>query len=132
MLPGAGESHLRLYNGYDCDLKVTAIQDDDEYKFTLAALSAYENKTIYVDRQRTLHYSILSDDNEGCPDLKPIKNKPFILQEKKANSHFVSDCEVEIFIDDSDKSSKGYPVVRYVIYVYVLSTNLIKRPAMLD
>ncbi|XP_077302119.1 peptide transporter family 1-like [Arctopsyche grandis] len=113
VLPGAGGSHLRMYNGYDCDLKVTSTVIDDEYTFMLKALSAYENKTIPVNQELILDYTITPSDSQNCPNFVPIPSTQFKLEERTAISHYISDLgDPVVFIDESDKSSKGYPVVR--------------------
>lgn len=109
VLPKSGVTHLRIYNGYDCKLTVTANLDNNSPKFEIEALSAYENKNLKVNRQKTVYYSITTTN---CSDFTPIENKIFRLREQEAISYYVHNGSIE-FEDNSDKSSNGFPTIRF-------------------
>ncbi|XP_077302122.1 peptide transporter family 1 [Arctopsyche grandis] len=108
VLPTSGITHLRMYNGYDCKMTVTANLDNENQKFEIEALSAYENKNIQVNGQKTVSYSITGTN---CSDFTPIENNNFRLKEQEAISYFVYNGSIE-FEDNSDKSSNGFPIIR--------------------
>lgn len=114
VLPKAGESQLRIFNGMNCVYNVET-NLADHASFVLNAKALFEEKYVKVSGQKSFTYRFTSDsDGEFCK--VPI-NGEFVLEEEKQISYFVNNQgraapNLVRYVDDTDKSSKGYPLFR--------------------
>lgn len=113
VLPGAGEAQLRIFNGLPCDYNATtgtvAAQN-----FTIKSLQAFEQKHIAVSGDLDIEYTLKPVEiSELCSnDI----NLSFKLNETIALSFFLNNQnEVDMYIDEPDKSSSGDPKVRILL-----------------
>lgn len=111
VLPKAGESQLRIFNGMPCDY---SIQTDipNHANFVLKSMALFEEKYIAVNGNKTFKYSLTSSD----PRCASLTDETFHLEEYKQISYFVNNRAGQLnllrYEDNTDKSSKGYPLFR--------------------
>ncbi|XP_065089460.1 peptide transporter family 1 [Ochlerotatus camptorhynchus] len=110
VLPKAGESQLRIFNGMHCDYN---IQTDipNHANFVLKSMELFEEKYIAVNGEKSFAYTFSSDD-PGCTGF----SERFHLEEYKQISYFVNNRagppSLLRYEDNTDKSSKGFPMFR--------------------
>ncbi|XP_055535385.1 peptide transporter family 1-like [Wyeomyia smithii] len=111
VLPKAGESQLRIFNGMNCEYAVQT-NIPDHANFILKSMEMFEEKYITVEGQKSFTYSFTSN-TPGC-EVPP--NGQFLLNEREQISYFVNSRWGQIgllrYTDDTEKSSKGYPLFR--------------------
>ncbi|XP_058460063.1 peptide transporter family 1 isoform X2 [Malaya genurostris] len=113
VIPKAGESQLRLFNGMNCTYNVET-NIPGHAKFVLDAMGAFEEKYIAIQGQKSFTYSLQSNSpGVGC-DVS-ISNT-FELEEREQISYFINNRDGKVnllrYIDNTEKSSKGYPIFR--------------------
>lgn len=113
ILPGAGHSQLRIFNGLPCAYNIqTSIHGADE-TFPLPALSDYQDRYIDVTQQTNFTYVMTpTQTNAECPEFRGT----FHLGSEMAMGYFMSrDSEVYEFDDDPNKSRTGDPLLRILV-----------------
>lgn len=85
--------------------------DGENFRFSLAALDVYENKDLHVVGEKIINYTINTQNTSGCPGLN-VKSYVANVKENKAVSYFLFDDTQKYILDNSDKSSKGFPIIR--------------------
>lgn len=110
VMPQAGESQLRIFNGMPCEYNVqTEVPNHDT--FILKSMEMFEEKYIAVNGNKSFTYTFTSN-TPGCADF----TDRFELEEYKQISYLVNnrDGEPKLFRyeDNTDKSSKGFPMFR--------------------
>lgn len=113
VIPKEGESQLRIFNGMNCDYRVvTNIPEHED--FTLKRMSMFEEKYLSVSDKARYSYTLSSSDPGA--DCAIELNGFFELEEEKQLSYFVRKQTNVVgmlrYEDDTDKSSKGYPIYR--------------------
>lgn len=114
VLPKAGESQLRIFNGMNCDYTVET-KLADHASFVLKAREMFEEKYVKVSGQQSFTYTFKSTSNGDFCNV-PITGQ-FTMEEEKQISYFVNNQggaapNLMRYVDDTDKSSKGYPLFR--------------------
>lgn len=114
VLPKAGESQLRIFNGMNCDYTVET-NLADHASFVLKAREMFEEKYVKVSGQQSFTYTFRSTSNGDFCNV-PITGQ-FAMEEEKQISFFVNNQggvapNLMRYVDDTDKSSKGYPLFR--------------------
>lgn len=113
ILPGSGQSQLRIFNGLPCAYNIQTSIPGENANFALAALSDFQDKYIDVTQTSNFTYRMQPTTvNNDCPEFQGI----FTLGSGLAKSYFMSrENEVYEFEDDPNKSRTGDPVVRLLI-----------------
>lgn len=110
VLPQAGESQLRIFNGMDCEYRITT-DIPNHANFVLNSMQLFEEKYIAVYGEKSFTYTF-DPAGPGCPGF----SGEFLLEEHKQISYFVNNRErtpkLLRYEDNTDKSSKGYPLFR--------------------
>lgn len=110
VLPKAGESQLRIFNGMPCNYTV---QTDvpNHANFVLNSMEMFEEKYIAVNGNKSYTYTF-SSGTPGCTGFSDT----FLLEEYKQISYLVNNRagkpDLFRYEDNTDKSSKGYPMFR--------------------
>ncbi|XP_049546778.1 peptide transporter family 1-like isoform X1 [Anopheles darlingi] len=113
VLPKAGEAQLRIFNGLNCDYR---IQTDipEHADFTLQRMSMFEEKYISVQGVAQFTYTLTST-SPGADCAGTVRGE-FRLAEEKQMSYFIRKQAGGVgmlpYEDDTEKSSKGYPIYR--------------------
>ncbi|XP_050672084.1 peptide transporter family 1-like isoform X2 [Leptidea sinapis] len=113
-LPQAGFVQLRIFNGNPCSMSIE--NENYQIMYTIPSLSHYTNKYLPVKGTENITISL------GGSCFAP-RDVIFHVEEKLANSFFVTGDEVVRFIDNVDKSKSGLPVVRFLISNNVINTK---------
>ncbi|XP_058128607.1 peptide transporter family 1-like [Anopheles ziemanni] len=113
VIPEAGEGQLRIFNGMNCDYRVqTTIPEHTD--FILKRMSMFEEKYLSVNGKASYTFTLSSSD--PGPDCSLQLEGIFELEEEKQLSYFINKRGNVIgtlrYEDDTDKSSKGYPIYR--------------------
>uniref|UniRef100_A0A8D8BXW3 Oligopeptide transporter 1 n=2 Tax=Culex pipiens TaxID=7175 RepID=A0A8D8BXW3_CULPI len=114
VLPKAGESQLRIFNGMNCDYNVqTSLAG--HATFVLKAKEMFEEKYVRVNGQQSFTYKFSSSSND--PACNAEISGQFAMEEHKQISYFVNNRDGSVpnlmrYEDETDKSSKGYPLFR--------------------
>ncbi|XP_053661069.1 peptide transporter family 1-like [Anopheles marshallii] len=115
IIPKEGEAQLRIFNGMNCDYRVQS-NIPEHADFTLKSMSMFEEKYLSVKGKATYTYT-LSSINPGlnCA-IESEQQRTFEVEEEKQMSYFIrkQDSGVGLlrYEDDTEKSSKGYPMYR--------------------
>ncbi|XP_013172036.1 PREDICTED: peptide transporter family 1-like [Papilio xuthus] len=112
-LPQKGFTQLRIFNGNHCS--VTIYNEAKNISYTIPTLSQFTNTKINVFNKESVHLNFLSNCSQ-------IKYKELILEEKKANSFFLTKNNIYIYDDNIEKSKSGFPIIRFLI------TDDVKKP----
>ncbi|XP_055593305.1 peptide transporter family 1-like [Uranotaenia lowii] len=111
VIPKAGESQLRIFNGLNCNYTVTT-NIPDHTTIVLEGMKMFEEKYIGVQGKKSFTYSFATSQ-AGCA-VPPAGE--FELAEEQQVSYFLNDrnqpANLHRFLDDTQKSSKGLPVFR--------------------
>ncbi|KFB35383.1 AGAP010383-PA-like protein [Anopheles sinensis] len=113
VIPEAGEGQLRIFNGMNCDYRVqTTIPEHTS--FLLKRMSMFEEKYLSVNGKVSYTFTLSSSD--PGPDCSLQLEGTFELEEEKQLSYFINKrnnvLDALRYEDDTDKSSKGYPIYR--------------------
>ncbi|XP_055627524.1 peptide transporter family 1 [Toxorhynchites rutilus septentrionalis] len=113
VLPKAGESQIRIFNGMNC---LYDVQTDipNHGNFVLDGMKMFEEKYVWVGGKKSFKYTFTSKSSgAGCST--PISGQ-FELEEFEQISYFVNNRggqpNLLRYVDNTDKSSKGYPLFR--------------------
>lgn len=85
--------------------------DGENFRFSLGALDVYENKNLKVGGDKFVDYAISPQNASGCPGFNTT-NYVANIKENMAVSYFLFNDTQKYILDNSDKSSKGYPIIR--------------------
>lgn len=113
ILPGAGHSQLRIFNGLPCAYNIqTSIHGADE-TFPIPALSAFQDRYIDVTQKTNFTYVMTpTQTNAECPEFRGT----FHLGSESAMSYFMSrQSDIYEFQDDPNKSRTGDPLLRILV-----------------
>lgn len=113
VLPKAGESQLRIFNGMNCDYSVQT-NIPNFAKFDLKAKEMFEERYLSVNGNQAYQYTF--DSTSTAPECTQIKGN-FELVGSEQTSYFIHAREGKPasllrYEDNTDKSSKGYPLFR--------------------
>ncbi|XP_050303613.1 peptide transporter family 1-like [Anthonomus grandis grandis] len=107
-LPAVGEAHLRIYDSTDC-----------EYRFWSSNPNIPSNTDIheYYVNQRIKASLIPKETNFTFKSNRSCKEKNFTvdIQQKRAFGLFLTDNDINVFIDFVSKSKDGKPLLRTII-----------------
>ncbi|XP_048005679.1 peptide transporter family 1 isoform X1 [Leguminivora glycinivorella] len=104
----AGLAQLRVYNGFNCNLTLSVLHENNLGEFHVPPLSVYEKLNIKTDNFIDLPYSLQGNPNTECAGVH--YNGTFSLEQKTAKSFFVSSEGVYNFTDDNEKVIGGVGV----------------------
>ena len=114
VMPKAGEAQLRIFNGMPCDYRIQS-NIPEHADFTLKSMSMFEEKYLNVKGSATYTYT-LSSTGPGPNCAVAEEQRTFVVDEEKQLSYFIRKQDSGISLlryeDDTEKSSKGYPVFR--------------------
>lgn len=112
ILPGNGQSQLRIFNSLPCNYGVTTSIPGENGQFTLNAMSDFQDKFIDVSETSAYTYVMTPLGPPNCPVFQGI----FTLQSATAKSYFMSrENEIYEFEDDPNKSRTGDPLLRILV-----------------
>lgn len=106
VLPSAGEAQIRIYNTLPCDIKLIAEKLNSTNEILIAQGNYYKNVDIQTTGNLTAPYSITS----SCKNTSGA----FEIFESTTVGYFFQE-EPVFFVDDIEKNSKGYPLVRTLV-----------------
>ncbi|XP_058829773.1 peptide transporter family 1 [Topomyia yanbarensis] len=113
VMPQGGESQLRIFNGMNCVYNVQT-NIPDHANFVLEAMGSFEEKYVGVQGEKSFTYS-MSSNSPGAGCNVPLSGQ-FQLNEREQISYFVNNRGGTVnllrYLDNTEKSSKGYPVFR--------------------
>lgn len=102
VIPGVGEAQLRIYNGLGCETNFRLNNQD----FAIKSLEMYENFDLNPDNGN-ISYSFTAE----CYMNGNSQSGQFGVQSEMAISYFIKQDKILSFVDNTDKSSSGYPLV---------------------
>jgi len=118
VLPVAGESQLRIFNGLPCGYNVQT-NISDHANIALTAMSDFQDRYIDVSEATTFSYSMTPTTTDAaCPTF----NGNFNLKSSTAMSYFMSQSQVFEYEDDPNKSRTGDPLLRILFNSATLRT----------
>ncbi|VVC86245.1 unnamed protein product [Leptidea sinapis] len=118
-----GLGQLRVYNGFNCDFNLsipTGLNDTET--FIVGPLSVYEKLDIETKNFIDLPYSLSGQEHTECANQMFDGN--FLVNEKTANSFFITNGSILNFTDNNDKAIDGVSVrfltnVRNIVQVQI-------------
>lgn len=113
ILPGVGQSQLRIFNGLPCEYNVQTSLPGENANFALRALQNFENKYVDVTQISNYTYTMTpTTPNVQCPNFQGN----FTLGSEMAKSYFMSrETEVYEYVDEPNKSRTGDPTIRILV-----------------
>lgn len=105
VLPKAGESQLRIYNGRNCEFNVGV--GNGIPNFVLPS-GDFHLENVPVPDERLTFTMTATTSSQGCSGF----TQSGILESGKANSFYLESNSVIPFEDEPDKSRQGRPAVR--------------------
>lgn len=111
VLPGAGESQLRIFNGLPCAYNIGTSLPGNHSNIFINSMADFQEK--YIDVTETSNYTYTMTPTSGdCPTLTGT----FHLRSETAMSYFMSqNSSVYEYEDDPNKSRTGDPVLRLLV-----------------
>lgn len=113
VLPGSGQSQLRIFNGLPCAYNIRTSIPNENANFVLAAMSEFQDKYIDVSTVSNFTYTMTPTTTLAeCPDFQGN----FTLGSGLAKSYFMSRAnDVYEYDEDPNKSRTGDPVLRILV-----------------
>lgn len=113
VLPGAGQSQLRIFNGLPCEYRIQTNIPGENANIVLAALSDFQDR--YIDVTQTSNFTYTMRPTTSNAECREFEGN-FNLGSEMAVSYFLSNRnEVYEFHDDPNKSSTGDPLLRILV-----------------
>ncbi|XP_038216405.1 peptide transporter family 1-like isoform X1 [Zerene cesonia] len=107
-----GLAQLRIYNGFDCNFTLTLQNHTKHFNetenFLITPLGMFEKLDIEAEHSIELPYSLSGQGNANCSNI--VYKGSFMLEEKKANSFFITTDMMYNFTDNNDKAIDGVNV----------------------
>lgn len=113
VLPGVGQSQLRIFNGLDCTYNIQTSIPGENANFVLGAMKTFQDRYIDVSQTSNYTYSMTSTPvNVECPSFSGT----FRLRSETAMSYFISrQPQIYEYEDDPNKSRTGDPLLRILV-----------------
>lgn len=113
ILPGVGQSQLRIFNGLPCPYNIQTSIPGENSNFVLANMTAFQDR--YIDVRETSNYTYIMTPQTASADCPEFRGN-FTLGSELAMSYFLrNENEVFEFEDDPNKSRTGDPVIRILV-----------------
>lgn len=103
VVPGVGQSQLRVYNGLPCSASVVFNQDPAQ---VIASLESYE-RINFDSSIGNITYTVTAT---GCPNFE-TKTGVMGVHSEMAYSYYIRSDKIVDWVDSAEKSSTGYPSV---------------------
>jgi len=112
ILPGAGESQLRIFNGLPCNYTIQSSLPGDNAIIVLDGMNSFVDKYIDVRQTTVYPYTMTPTDSEqGCRTF----TGSFNLTSGTAKSYFMRESDVLEYVDEPNKSRTGDPTLRILV-----------------
>lgn len=105
VIPGSGETQLRVFNGNKCDYTVR-VNINNETQFVLKSMEYFEEKYISVEKNGSIPFD--ATPTGTCAEIKG----DFSLIPGEAIGNLFRGSDSFEFIDNPSKSRNGYPLFR--------------------